>query len=87
MTVDDEIKVEYSFHNTDFSIGFPFGVCEATNRIYVADYAKHCVYHGIASSMDLVSRRMVRQNQAVAREIKTKVPEDALPDLRVSCGQ
>ena len=29
---------------------------------------------------------MVRQNQAVAREIKTKVLEDALPDLRVSCG-
>ena len=44
MTVDDEIKVEYSFHNTDFSIGFPFGICEATNGIYVADYAKHCVY-------------------------------------------
>ena len=28
----------------------------------------------------------MRQNQAVAREIKTKVLEDALPDLRVSCG-
>ena len=44
LTVDDEIKVEYSFYNTDFSIGFPFGICEATNGIYVADYAKHCVY-------------------------------------------
>ena len=44
LTVDDEIKVEYSFHNTDFSIGFPFGICEATNGIYVADYAKHFVY-------------------------------------------
>ena len=158
LTVDDEIKVEYSFHNTDFSIGFQFGSCKATNGIYVADYAKHCVYqldianktfrpvigsydtegqedgpsdkatlslsagiasrdviyiaehppnyhgairmhyfldglinfrsswNGIASSMGLVSRRMVRQNQAVAREIKTKGLEDALPDLRVSCG-
>ena len=36
--------------------------------------------------MGLVSRRMVRQNQAVAREIESKVPEDALPDLRVCCG-
>ena len=44
LTVDDEIEVEYSFHNTDFSIGFSFGICEATNGIYVADYAKHCVY-------------------------------------------
>ena len=44
LTVDDEIKVEYSFHNTDFSIGFPSGICEAINGIYVADYAKHCVY-------------------------------------------
>ena len=44
LTVDDEIKVEYSCHNTDISIGFPFGICEATNGIYVADYAKHCVY-------------------------------------------
>ena len=44
LTVDEEIKVEYSFHNTDFSIGFPFGICEATNGLYVADYAKHCVY-------------------------------------------
>ena len=159
LTVDDEIKVEYSFHNTDFSIGFPFGICEATNVTYVADYAKHCVYqlqianktfrpvigsydtegqedgpldkatlshpagiasrgdviyiaehppnyqgsirmyysldgpinfqsswNGIASSVGTVSRRMVRQNQAVAREIKTKVLENALPDLRVSCG-
>ena len=159
LTVDDEIKVEYSIHNTDFSIGFPFGICEDTNGICVADYAKHCVYHldianetfrpvigsydtegqedgpsdkailshpaciasrgdaiyivehppnyqgairmyyslvglinfqsswnSIASSVGLVSRRMVRQNQAVAREIKTKVPEDALPGLRVPCG-
>ena len=30
---------------------------------------------------------MVQQNQAVAREIKTKVLEDDLPDLRVSCGR
>ena len=44
LTVDDETEVEYSFRNTDFSIGFPFGICEATNGIYVADYAKHCVY-------------------------------------------
>ena len=29
---------------------------------------------------------MVRQNQAVAREIKATVLEDALPDLKVSCG-
>ena len=146
MTVDDEIKVEYSFHNTDFSIGFPSGICEASNGIYVADYAKHCEYqldianktfrpvigsynsegqedgpsdkatlshpagiasrgavtyiaehpqnyqgairmyysldglinfqsswNGIASSsMGLVSRGMVRQNQAVAREFKLK---------------
>ena len=28
----------------------------------------------------------MRQNQAVARETKTKVLEDALPDLRASCG-
>ena len=40
-------------------------------------------WNGIASSTGLVSRRMVRQNQAVSREIKTKVLEDALPDLRV----
>ena len=44
LTVNDEIKVVYSFHNTDFSIGFPFEICEATDGIYVADYAKHCVY-------------------------------------------
>ena len=43
-------------------------------------------WNGIASSVGLISRRMVRQNQEVAREIKTKVLEDALPDLRVSCG-
>ena len=44
LTADDEIKVEYSFHNTDFSIGFSFGICEATSGICVADYANHCVY-------------------------------------------
>ena len=43
-------------------------------------------WYGIASSVGLVSRCMVQQNQAVAREIKTKALEDALPDLRVSCG-
>ena len=47
LTDDEEIKVEYSFHSTDFSIGFPFGICEATNGIYVADYAKTlCVSTG-----------------------------------------
>ena len=154
LTVDDKIKVEYSFHNTAFSIGFLFGICEATNGLCVGDYAKHCVYqldianktfrpvirsyntegqedgpsdkatlshpagiasrgdviyiaeyppnyqgakrmyysldglinflsswNGITSSMGVVSRRIVRQDQAVAREIKTKVLEDALPDL------
>ena len=44
LTVDDEVKVEYSFHNTDFNIGFLIGICEATNGICVGDYAKHCVY-------------------------------------------
>ena len=43
-------------------------------------------WNGIASSRGLVSRRIVRQNQAVAREIKTKRLEDALTDLRVSSG-
>ena len=35
-------------------------------------------WNGIASSMGLVSRRMVRENQAVAREIKTKVLDQML---------
>ena len=55
LTVDDEIKIEYSFHNTDFNIGFPFGICEATNGIYVADYAKHC--HTLAPCWYCIKRR------------------------------
>ena len=40
--------------------------------------------NGIASSMGLMSKRAIAQNPQVAREMKSKVIEDSLPELRIS---
>ena len=43
VTVDEDTKVDFSFSNTDYCFGFPFGICESMDTICVSDYGKHCV--------------------------------------------
>ena len=156
LTSDDEEKVEFSFISAQYSVVFPFSICESVNSVYVSDYEKHClfeldiaqrtftpvvgkyetegqtdgpldkatlshpaviavrsaviyiaehpsVYQGairlcysleglvkfqsawkdIASSVGLVSKREALQNPEKARQTKTKVLDDSLPELQI----
>ena len=38
VTVDEDTKVDFSFSNIDYCFGFPFGICESMDTIYVSDH-------------------------------------------------
>ena len=38
LTVDEDTKIDFSFSTIDYCFGFPFGICESMDTIYVSDY-------------------------------------------------